>query len=640
MRDGASLQPRDDGGVSRSGVTQRRFCCNPKKGRKLNRTPMDAFGAGPEPFENEPVAEIRAGLARVLASDAFRAAPQLSAFLSFIVERAVAGRSGELKGYTIAVEAFGRSPDFDPQSDPIVRVEAGRLRRALAQYYAGEGVADRLRITIPVGAYVPAFERVERPVAEAGEPAQGFVAPSTLPPGGPSVPLSAEDIPPGRGLARRWSLAAGLSLGLALLSLAAWHGGVLGPAAETPVAAAPSVGAVLASASREVPLASLGKPVPEPLDTTVLVISVADLPDAELAAASRRFTNFLVDALSRFDDLVTVKVPAPGQPLPAEADYVLEMSAHNVAGGTEGFGRLKAVPDGRIIWSASSTRTLSANDEALPDNARRLATRLAEPFGIIHADIRQNRPAGPMRCIYEAIDVRRTMAAADHLAARNCLQDLIRRDPTFYPAWIQLAQLTLFEQSFGFNPLPEPPLERALTAALTAVRLAPSSARAQQALMTTLFKRGAIDEGLAAGRLAMSRNPYDPDIMAMLGARYIQLNRPAEGLPLLEKAIALSAGRPASYDFFALLGAHLLGARQVARAHGEFLSAGSNPFALLGRAIRAIQTGDGAERTRALQELCERYPAFHSEPRLWLMRRGFGADVTDRLLADLGVTRH
>ncbi len=600
---------------------------------------MDAFGAGSEPLENEPVAEIRAGLARILASDAFRAAPQLSAFLAFIVERAIAGRGGELKGYTIAVEAFGRSPDFDPQSDPIVRVEAGRLRRALAQYYAGEGTADPLRITIPVGAYVPAFERVERMAAEVEEPARSVLDPSSAP-SGLRHPMPADERPLERRLAKRWPLAAGLSLGLALLSLASWYGGLLGARTDSRVAPMREAGTAMASTGQEMPLASPGKPVAEPLETTVLVISVPDLPDAELAAASRRFTNFLVDALSRFDDLLTVKVPAPGQPLPPEADYVLEMSAHSVAGGTEGFGRLKAVPDGRIIWSASSTRVLTANDEDLPENARRLATRLAEPFGIIHADIRQNRPAGPMRCIYEAIDVRRTMAAQDHLAARSCLLDLVRRDPTFYPAWIQLAQLTVFEQSFGFNPLPDPPLERALTAALTAVRLAPSSARAQQALMTTLFKRGAIDEGLAAGRIAMARNPYDPDIMAMLGARYIQLNRPAEGLPMLEKAIALSAGRPASYDFYALLGAHLLGARQVSRGHGEFLGGGNHPFSLLGRAIRAVQTGDTDERARALSELCEQFPAFHSEPRTWLLRRGFGVEVTDRLLAELGVGRH
>lgn len=601
---------------------------------------MNDFGAGPDTLDSEPVADIRAGLARVLASDAFRAAPQLSAFLTFIVERAIAGRAAELKGYTIAVEAFGRSPEFDPQSDPIVRVEAGRLRRALAQYYAGEGAADPVRITIPVGAYVPAFERLDPSVAAAADriPVQQPLAQ----PADAMVP-PAEERARARPRATRWPLAAGLALGLALLSLVAWYGGLLGSKAGSSVAALYEAGPVLAGTGA--PVAS-GTPAraaaagPAALETTVLVVSAPELADPRLAAAARRYTNFLVDALSRFDDLLTVKVPPPGQPIPPDADYVFEMTAQNVAGGTEGFGRLRAVSDGRIVWSASSTRTLTSDDGDLPESARRLAARLAEPFGIIHADVHQSRATGPMRCIYEAIDVRRTMTAPDHLAARTCLEDLVRRDPSFYPAWTQLSILATFEYSFGFNPRPDPPLERALTAALTAVRLAPSSARAQQALMTVLFKRGAVDEGLAAGRLAMTRNPYDPDIMAMLGARYIQLNRPAEGLPMMEKAIALSAGRPASYDFFALLGAHLMGAQQAARAHGELLGSGGNPFALLGRAIRAMQAGNSQEQGQALRELCELFPMFHSEPRQWLMRRGFGAEVTDRLLAELGVTRH
>src|SRR4051794_39676156 len=109
-----------------------------------------------------PDAEIRASLARVTASEPFRNAPQLVAFLSYVVERTLAGAARDIKGYTIATNALGRPEDFDPQTDPIVRVEAGRLRRALDAYYGGEGHADPLRIVIPRGSYVPQFERANR----------------------------------------------------------------------------------------------------------------------------------------------------------------------------------------------------------------------------------------------------------------------------------------------------------------------------------------------------------------------------------------------------------------------------------------------------------------------------------------------
>lgn len=591
-----------------------------------------------EPASDRPDDEfhalIRACLARVLASDAFRAAPQLSAFLGFIVERAVEGRSSELKGYTIAVEAFGRSTDFDPQTDPIVRVEAGRLRRALAQYYAGEGAGDPLRITMPVGAYVPAFDWLRQPDAETvapDQPVQEMPIGSPLPePAGSADP--APETPPERWLARRWPLIAALGLCVALAPLAAWYLGLLGAGPEPGVSSVPPTG-VTARGTEPAPRGT----APE---LTVLAISVPDLPsDPRLAALARRFSSFLVDALSRFDDLVTVKAPPLGQAPPTGADYIFEMTGQTVDGTMESFGRLRSVRDGRIVWSASSTRALSADDSDLPDVARRLATMLAEPFGIIHADIRQNATAGPMRCIYQAIDVRRTMKPEDHLAARKCVQELVDRDPTFYSGWVQLSFLTLSEYTSGLNPQPGSPLERALSAALTAVRLAPSSARAQQAMMDALFARGATEEAIKAGREALIRNPYDSDIMASLGARYIQLNRPAEGLPLVERAIELSAGRPPAYDFFALLGAHLLGAQQLSRGHGEFLAADSNPYALLGRALQAAQKGREADKAEAVAALRRSSQLFETEPRLWLMRRGFGPEVIERILSDLAIAQ-
>ena len=65
------------------------------------------------------------------------------------------GRAGEIKGYTVATDVFGRKTDFDPSTDPIVSVEARRLRRALEHYYLTSGRRDRVRITIPKGGYVP-----------------------------------------------------------------------------------------------------------------------------------------------------------------------------------------------------------------------------------------------------------------------------------------------------------------------------------------------------------------------------------------------------------------------------------------------------------------------------------------------------
>jgi hypothetical protein len=101
--------------------------------------------------------DIGDALEHVVASAAFRSAPRLAAFLRFVVEMTLAGQRDRIKGYTIGVQALGRGESFDPQTDPIVRVEAGRLRRALARHYAGAGRNDPVMIDLPRGSYVPMF---------------------------------------------------------------------------------------------------------------------------------------------------------------------------------------------------------------------------------------------------------------------------------------------------------------------------------------------------------------------------------------------------------------------------------------------------------------------------------------------------
>lgn len=103
--------------------------------------------------------DIRDQLDRVLGHRDFEATQRMRDFLRFAVEETLAGRAHRLKGKTIARQVFGRGPDFDPAHDPVVRVQAGRLRRALERYFFLAGERDPVRIDIPKGAYVPVFSR-------------------------------------------------------------------------------------------------------------------------------------------------------------------------------------------------------------------------------------------------------------------------------------------------------------------------------------------------------------------------------------------------------------------------------------------------------------------------------------------------
>src|SRR3569623_889287 len=101
--------------------------------------------------------KIIAQLDRVLSSKAFRQADRLKRFLTFIVNETLAGRGEQLKEFVIGVEVFGKGSSFDPRNDPIVRVQARRLRSQLARYYQEEGDEDVTLIELPKGGYTPVF---------------------------------------------------------------------------------------------------------------------------------------------------------------------------------------------------------------------------------------------------------------------------------------------------------------------------------------------------------------------------------------------------------------------------------------------------------------------------------------------------
>ncbi|MDH4441627.1 MAG: hypothetical protein QE284_14715 [Rhizobium sp.] len=101
---------------------------------------------------------VAAALQRVLQSRTFARSERLRCFLKFVVEMEQLGLAHQLKGYTIGIDVFSRDEGFDPGTDPLVRVQAGKLRKLLNLFYAEEGRSEPLRIRIPLGAYVPIYE--------------------------------------------------------------------------------------------------------------------------------------------------------------------------------------------------------------------------------------------------------------------------------------------------------------------------------------------------------------------------------------------------------------------------------------------------------------------------------------------------
>ncbi len=104
-----------------------------------------------------PNAEIYHWLDKICSSGEFSAKDKTCRLLRFLVDETLAGRGENLKQYTIGTAVFTRHKDFNPDLDPVVRIQAGRLRRSLGLDYAQEGKDDPIRIVIPKGTYVPLF---------------------------------------------------------------------------------------------------------------------------------------------------------------------------------------------------------------------------------------------------------------------------------------------------------------------------------------------------------------------------------------------------------------------------------------------------------------------------------------------------
>lgn len=119
-------------------------------------------------------AAIRAQVDRLQRSNLFAGSDRLLVLLRFIVEETLGGTGAALKEAVIGNAVYGREPPYDPRIDSTVRVEARRLRRRLAEYYAGEGLADPVRISLPTGRYVPLFGLTE-PGASTGPPQDGAI---------------------------------------------------------------------------------------------------------------------------------------------------------------------------------------------------------------------------------------------------------------------------------------------------------------------------------------------------------------------------------------------------------------------------------------------------------------------------------
>lgn len=580
--------------------------------------------------------EIRAQVERMAVSDVFRTSPQLVSFLRFVVDAELSGRSNRIKGYTIAVEVLRRDAKFDPRLDPIVRVEAGRLRRAIDRYYRTLGADDRVVIDLPRGGYVPTFRW--RDAGTHTGPQGGVQA--SAPVGRPAADQRGGVVDirvwPGWRASRQLGVVAlgvGLMVGLALL---------LAPRLrELPTAGNNSV--------PERPPVKLADTRAPGNGMPVMAIDTFDVAGApgphSISAGSLR--ERLGDAFSRFDLVNIVEQGVPktdgAAPLPAQYRFGGALE-YDPEGGVRMSFRVVDAADSKVVWSQVFERIRPADDRTAAEEAivRQLAPTLLQPFGVIYAYGRskslENGGGDPRyRCILDAAESFRSFDVGQHLRARACLEALTETDSSFAIGFSYLAAVYLREYQYGLGVRDgDPPvLDRALRAARRGVELNPASSRAYEMMFVVLFARGDLPAAFAAGDKAIALNPYDARSRGTYAARLIASGETDKGMDMLTQLTADGSILPAFEQFFLFLGSYLRGDLARAALYAGQLTSDSFQLGLLARILIAAANGDRVAAFRTADRLVVLNPAWRNDLR-GTLGRFFASDaIIDQLVRDL-----
>lgn len=385
--------------------------------------------------------EVRAELDRVVASPGFVDAGRLGPFLRFLVESALAGESAKLKESVLGGEVFQRPADYDPRTDPIVRVEARRLRSRLEEYYQAHPEAP-VRIALPKGGYIPAWERAPAPAGEqASAHSQAAAGPARK--------------------AHSAKLLAGAALGVLLLAA-----GIL--------------------KYREQPLAIAEV-------HSVVVLPFLNLsPDPQNEYFSDGLTTELTDALTKSPNLRVIAwssaaqykgkshdIPEIGRRF--KVDSVIEGSVRKDGNQLRITAQLIRTSDGQHLWSQSYDREWKDIFAVQRDLARAIAATLQVPAG---APLMPGREAASLDAYSLYLQGRHHMgrlSEAEFLYGLDYLKRAVDADPKFAPAYAGMAAGYTLIAYYRAQPQ-EQALRRAHELADQAIALDPNLAEAHSAL--------------------------------------------------------------------------------------------------------------------------------------------------------------
>jgi len=480
-------------------------------------------------------------LARIIRSGPFAQSQRRQRFLEYIVNETLAGRGDRLKGYTIAREVFDRPEEFDPNVDPIVRMEAARLRDRLREYYDTVGRADPVRIELPKGSYMPHIE-VRRESASAPGPEEASETPASVLPR--DEERAREDSVEGEPAARRSALAA---LGWTLLVLLA--------------------GAVLLIAVAGL-WASTGWNLRQPLPDKP---SIAVLPFDNIGRNARweRFadglTEDIITDLSHSRDLIVIARSSTevykGKPIDIRqvgrdlnVKYVLEGSIQAIGERIRVNAQLIEAASGSHVWSERYDRHVDDLFAVQNEVTQRIAATLIVYQGAVaeaERNLLRRKPPASLTA-YETyllgIEAKHTVTKESLIEAESLFRRAIDLDPQFARAYCGLATVQYYLIDLGLAPSVEEAVQTMTEAAEQAVKLDPNDGLTHQVLAMAYGYQGKPEQALAELNKAETLAPSDADLILIVAWSLPQFGEPARAASLAERALKLNPRYPDWYN--------------------------------------------------------------------------------------------
>jgi hypothetical protein len=443
------------------------------------------------------------------------------AFLRYIAEETFSGQSKGVKAYSIAIDVFGRPTNFDPNTDPIVRIEAARLRAALDQYYESHGEPGGVRITLPRGNYIAEFSLIP---GDAVAPAPDHFSQQF-----PSAPSRGSVVlpdPTGSPAGRQVYLL----LGMIAVIAAIWIGGLS-----------------ILKTRLQLPAPTAVLLTKKPL----VAITTSARDDADQDRVEDLNQDLLI-ALSRFGTLrLSIKEAGNTAGLPATRDLALPLQSQP---GSYRVALRYNLANERpsATWQITdpqSGETLASGEEGVDDpvaNAEQagsalvaaLAIRFGSNMGALNS-IERDKPypatAEGNICVLRGEYAINTYDRVQMAVARACLERTVAAYDRAYDSKAVLARILVMEDEWAGEKTHFPAAMKLADDAMTG---APSSDRSQLARMYVQYASGQLDAAFATGRALIARNPHNADAAAALALRLYFSGFGTEGTEIASRVVS------------------------------------------------------------------------------------------------------